>query len=289
MSALEPAVATGEQRSDRSPSPGWPWWTGPLALLVAFLLTAVGSLVVDLPAVALGANLTSSHTPAGLTIADTFVQDLAFVAASVYCARLGGRVVRSWQFGLRRPGVGWASAARMVVLLLVAFLVLNVLWSEVVHPEKEKLLKQLGSGESGLLLVLSAGLTCVIAPMGEEFLFRGAIFTSLLPWGTIRAAVITGLLFGGVHVTSAPVADLLPLAALGFGLCLLYRYTGSLYPGMAAHALNNSWAFAGLEEWVWWKWPILMAASLAGIWLVVEAAKRAGLIAAERGFARPAA
>ena len=50
-----------------------------------------------------------------------------------------------------------------------------------------------------------------------------------------------------MHVGSAPVLDLVPLAVLGFGLCLLYRYTGSLYPCIAAHSLNNSLAFASLE------------------------------------------
>ena len=35
----------------------------------------------------------------GLTIADTFVQDLAFVAAPLICAHMFGRVVRAWQFG----------------------------------------------------------------------------------------------------------------------------------------------------------------------------------------------
>ena len=66
------------------------------------------------------------------------------------------------------------------------------------------------------------------------------MFTSLRNWkGTWPAAVITGLIFGGVHAGSAPALDLAPLAALGFGLCLLYRYSGSLYPCFGAHALNN--------------------------------------------------
>ncbi len=79
-----------------------------------------------------------------------------------------------------------------------------------------------------------------MAPICEEFLFRGYIFTALRNWrGTLPAAIITGLVFGGVHVGSAPALDLVPLAALGFGLCLLYRYTGSLYPCMIAHSLNN--------------------------------------------------
>ncbi len=82
-----------------------------------------------------------------------------------------------------------------------------------------------------MLLLFSAVLTCVVAPIGEEFLFRGLIFTALRNWkGTLPAAIITGVLFGGVHFGSAPLLDLVPLAALGFGLCLLYRYTGSLYP-----------------------------------------------------------
>jgi uncharacterized protein len=270
-----------------SPLPGWPWWVAPAALFGALVLTAVAALVVDLPAVALGANLTSSHTPAGLTIADTFVQDIAFVVASVYCARLAGGAVRSWQFGLRRPGVGWRSAIGMILLLIVAFILLDAVWSSVLHPEKEKLLKQLGSNESGLLLVLSAGLTCVVAPMCEEFLFRATIFTALRSWGMLPAALITGLVFGGVHATSAPIADLLPLGALGFGLCLLYRYSGSLYPGMAAHSLNNSIAFASLEGWGW-QAPVLMTGALVGIWLVVVGCKRAGLIAANTGFPSPA-
>ena len=65
------------------------------------MLAAVGALVVDLPAVAFGVEITSSHTPPGLTIADTFVQDLAFVAAPSDLRALGGRAVRAWQFGLR--------------------------------------------------------------------------------------------------------------------------------------------------------------------------------------------
>ncbi|HXB14960.1 MAG TPA: CPBP family intramembrane glutamic endopeptidase [Solirubrobacteraceae bacterium] len=273
-----------------SPLPGWPWWTALVALLGAFVLTAIGALVVDLPAVAFGVQVTSSHTPPGLTIADTFVQDLAFVAAPIMCAHIGGRAVRAWQFGLRRPGVGWGGALLMVLTLIIAFLVVTAIWSSLVNPEKEKLLEQLGSKESTLLLVLSAGLTCVVAPMCEEFLFRGYIFTALRgSWGLWPAAIVDGLLFGAVHASSAPVLDLLPLAGLGFGLCLLYRYSGSLYPGMGAHALNNAIAFASLESWSWLGGLALIAASLAGVTAVIWTCKRVGLIVPGRGLARAAA
>jgi membrane protease YdiL (CAAX protease family) len=205
-----------------SPDTDWSPWSAPAALIGGLVLAAVAGLVVDLPALALGVKVTSSHTPAGLLIADTFVQDVAFVVAAYYCARMGHRVVRAWQFGLRPPGAGWRSAALMIGLLLVSFIMLDAVWSEIVHPTKEKLLETLGTKESTALLILSAALTCIVAPICEEILFRGYIFTALRNWhGTLLAAILTGLVFGGVHATSAPAADLLPLALLGFGLCLL--------------------------------------------------------------------
>jgi len=260
-----------------------------VALIGGLVLAAVAGLFVDIPALAFGVEVSSSHTPPGLTIADTFVQDLAFVAAAVFCAHLGGRVVRSWQFGLRRPGVGWRSASGLILLLLVAFVVLSVAWTEALNPSKEKLLEQLGSNEDVTLLLLSAGLTCVVAPICEEFLFRGYIFTALRNWrGTLPAALITGLLFGGVHAGSAPALDLVPLAGLGFGLCLLYRYTGSLYPCMVAHSLNNSVAFASLEGWGW-QTPVLMVSALLGIGALVLTCKHLGLIAPTTRLAGPGA
>jgi hypothetical protein len=274
----EPAMAEAR----RSPSPPWKPWTAFAALFGGLLLATVGAVIVDLPALALGVKLTSSHTPPGITIADTFVQDVGFVAVAVWLAHLGGHRVRSWMFGLRRPGVGWRSAAGLVVLLLVVFIVISVVWSEATNPSREKLLEQLGSNEGTLLLALSAGLTCVVAPICEEFLFRGYIFTALRNWhGTLPAALVTGLIFGGVHVGSAPALDLVPLAALGFGLCLLYRFSGSLYPCMAAHALNNSLAFGSLEEWGWGWTLVLMACSLLTITALAYAFKALGLIREE--------
>lgn len=274
----------------RSPDTDWSPWTAPLALIIGLALATIGGLIVEIPALALGVKITSAHTPPGIEIADTIVQDVGFVLAAVYCAHLGGRIVRAWKFGLRRPGVGWKSATGMIVLLLVLFLVVSAVWSVLVNPGKEKVLEQLGTNEAASLLVLSAALTCVIAPICEEFLFRGYMFTALRNWhGTWLAAIITGLVFGGVHAASAPALDLVPLATLGFGLCLLYRYSGSLYPGIVTHSLNNSLAFAALEGWSLGQGLLLLVAALAAIGALVLAAKRIGLIAPEPQAVTPTA
>ncbi len=257
----------------------WPWWTAPAALVGGVVLAAVAALAVDIPAAIFGVDITAAHVPGWLELLDTAVQDAVFVGTAVLFAHIGGRAVSAWQFGLRAPRLRWRSTALLVVALLIAFVIFSALWAEVLNvTTKEKLLEQLGASEGTALLLLSAALTCVIAPICEEFLFRGFVFAALCNWrGPWPAAILTGLLFGGIHVGSAPAVDLVPLAVLGFGLCLLYRRTGSLYPCIAAHSLNNSLAFGALESWGW-QIPVLMVASLALIALLALVLKRTGVI-----------
>jgi membrane protease YdiL (CAAX protease family) len=272
----------------RLPVADWPWWTAPAALLAGLLLAALGGLAVDIPAAAFGVSITSSNLPGGIEIADTVVQDAMFVLAAVLLAKVGAGTVRAWQFGLQRPGIGWLSprtgwlwALGMVLVVLFTFFVFSLAWAEILNVNsKEKLLEQLGANEGTALLLASAGLTCVVAPICEEFLFRGFIFRALYNWrGMWPAAVITGLIFGAIHAGSAPVVDLMPLAALGFGLCVLYRYTGSLYPCIAAHSLNNCLAFGDLEKWGW-QIPVLAVCALSAIALLALALRRGGVITA---------
>ncbi len=285
--ALVPPAETPEPAEGITldPSPGpppndWPVWTGFVVLLAALVLAAVGGLIVDIPAIVLGVEISGKRIPPGLELGDTVVQDLAFVVTAVLFARFGGRRVSSWQFGFRPTPL--RRAAGLVVLTILAFLLFTAVWAVALKvTEDTKLLESLGTNDTTVLLVLSALLTTVIAPICEETLFRGYIFAALSKWrGWIPAAVITGVLFGGVHAFSAPAEDLVPLAVLGFALCALYRRTGSLYPCIAVHSLNNSLAFGGLEHWGWYI-PLLMIGALATIWLVALVSRRVGLISSD--------
>jgi membrane protease YdiL (CAAX protease family) len=99
----------------------------------------------------------------------------------------------------------------------------------------------------------------VVAPIAEEFFFRGFIFGALRRWhiviggqdiGTWVAAVITGILFGLAHTGSAASQYLIPLGFLGFVLCLIRWRTGSLYPCIALHSVNNALAL-GVNQLHW--------------------------------------
>ena len=275
----EMAPATVVEEQVRGPAANdWPVWTGFAVLVAALVLAAVGGLIVDIPALVLGVKITSEHTPPGLEFADTVGQDIVFVLTAIMFAQFGERKVRSWQFGFRPTPL--RRAVGLAALTIVAFFIFSAIWVVVLNVKEEdtKLLNALGTNETALLLAASALLTTVIAPICEETLFRGYIFAALSKWkGWIPGAILTGVLFGAVHVGSAPVEDLIPLGVLGFALCFLYRRTGSLYPCIAVHSLNNSFAFGELEKWGW-QIPLLMVGSLALIASIAWFAHRVGLI-----------
>jgi uncharacterized protein len=94
-----------------------------------------------------------------------------------------------------------------------------------------------------------------VAPVAEEFFFRGFFYRALRSRYTVLvAALIDGLLFGVIHWDFSSAEALLivpPLAALGFIFCLVYEKTGSIYPTIALHALNNAIAFGVTVEDPW--------------------------------------
>ena len=106
-------------------------------------------------------------------------------------------------------------------------------------------------------------------------MFRGYVFTALRGWrGMWPAAIVTGLAFGAIHVGSTKVVFLIPLAFFGFALCVLYDRTGSLYPCICVHAINNAIAFGSAEGWDWQIVPIAVGA-LAVLTLAARGVERA--------------
>jgi membrane protease YdiL (CAAX protease family) len=88
----------------------------------------------------------------------------------------------------------------------------------------------------------------VVAPVAEEFFFRGFFYRALRSRFSVAAAAITdGLLFGVIHYNFEGAEALLllpPLMLLGVIFCLVYEKTGSLFPVIGMHAFNNSVAYA---------------------------------------------
>ena len=134
-----------------------------------------------------------------------------------------------------------------------------------------------------------AFLVAVVAPIAEEFFFRGFFFGALRNWkGPWPAAILTGLVFGAIHIGSAEAAFLLPLAFFGFALCLLRERTGSLYPGIALHCINNSLAFGVSQHWGWQILVLLVCAlGLISLVALVVRARWTPARACARRLTRP--
>lgn len=239
----EPPRAGGDD--DRAAVP-WPPWTAGLALVVAFLFSIVGAIVVGIVGAIFGASFTDP--PPAVNIVATVVQDGAFIGAALLFAARAGQIVPA-QFGFvrtrLRPALGWMAGA------YVAYIALGQLWAQIVDTHAEdKLPDSLGADRSTAALAAVCVVVTVIAPIAEETFFRGYFFGALRNWrGVWPAALITGAVFGGIHVGSAPAVFLVPLGILGFMLCVVRWKTGSLLPCIALHAMNNALAFGITEKW----------------------------------------
>jgi membrane protease YdiL (CAAX protease family) len=241
-----------DQRPPRPPAPdgggppaAGPWLPLPTWVPFATLgAAALALLVVSGFVLALWPGLSAdSDTPQGLVIALTVVQDAILVGAAVYAVRAVLGRVSPEMFGLRRTPV--QTALTWIALVYVGFWVASaVVLTLFGSPPDQEIVKELKDTEALDVLVGFAVLTCVVAPLAEEFFFRGFMFGVLAArMGVAGGAVVTGLVFGLIHLPGSPLVGVVVLSVLGVGLCVLYWKTGSLLPCLALHAAHNAFSF----------------------------------------------
>lgn len=145
-----------------------------------------------------------------------------------------GRDPRSY-LALARPSAGALLAAVAAsAALVVSFDALR--WASTGSIVPSAWLDVARSAPAALLVISFA----VAAPCFEEAFFRGFLHTTIAatrvgPWG---AVAVTSLLFALAHAPDGPLAfaDVLASAIL---LGVLRHRTGSIVPGVIAHALGN--------------------------------------------------
>ncbi|MFC7585063.1 CPBP family intramembrane glutamic endopeptidase [Nonomuraea antimicrobica] len=89
----------------------------------------------------------------------------------------------------------------------------------------------------GLLpLILTILFLAVLTPIGEEFLFRGVLTNALLRYGPLVGVLGSSAVFALFH----GVNIILPAAfVVGVVAAELMRRSGSIWPAVAVHAVNN--------------------------------------------------
>jgi uncharacterized protein len=236
-----------------------PAWAPLAAMIAAFVVATIAYAVIAAVVVAGGNDVTASGPP-GVVISATLVQDVALIAAAALFASFWARGLTPASFGLRRvapgPAAGWLVAA------FVAFWILTAIYVQLVgQPDQQELTRDLRQEESLAALIGYGFLLAFVAPLAEEFFFRGFVFGVLREKiGVVWGAAVTGIVFGLVHVAGSPIETIGVLIILGVLLCVLYQKTGSLLPCIALHAINNAISFASTKSL---PWPEAVAVVLA--------------------------
>lgn len=218
------------------PPSRFPWanW-GPATAIVGVLVSLAAGVAIAFPAAILGKKPNGEDLT---TLGNVGVQlgtALGFLLVPMAIAAQNGAAgVREI---LRRLGVRpfHISALKWMAAAYAAFFLFTLLFSVLVTPPDQKnIAEDFGSWPLQVLLIV------VAAPISEEICFRGMLFGGLRTGlSRIPAALIVGLIFGGLHVTTG-VGAVPPLMVFGFVLCLLYEKTESIVPGILLHALNNA-------------------------------------------------
>jgi len=144
----------------------------------------------------------------------------------------------SWTRGDVGRGLFWAVATYGVLVAYIAALQLAGL---------DGLLPQSSVGDevtrSLPVLVLAGVSALVVAPISEEFIFRGFLLNGLLRFGFWPAALVSGFLFAAPHFDAA---SLIPFTLIGVVLAWLAYSSGGLRQPIVFHAAFNTASFLAL-------------------------------------------
>ncbi|MDR1003290.1 MAG: CPBP family intramembrane metalloprotease [Oscillospiraceae bacterium] len=126
----------------------------------------------------------------------------------------------------------------------VVILAINYIWQYIYSflaqfiPGMEIAASEIGEMSIPYLIVYAIML-CVIAPITEEIMFRGAILMGLRRYGLAFAMIVSSLMFGLIHGNLQQIPF-----AMGIGVVLAYVAvkTGSLRVCILLHFINNAFA-----------------------------------------------
>jgi len=242
-------IPFGASSKELRPAVTWSVWEAVLAYVVVGIVVAQ-ALVAGVLVAAFGIDLTAGAAD-GSAVALTIVVDLVTAAGLAWWLqrRHPGWLQQLWippagaRFRALATGYGFGLALYVVVALIVGA-VLTLLF-RAVFGEDVTAPEQLSTNLSALGKVGAAVLAIVVAPVTEEFFFRGMLFRSVRDrWGFWAGAIVSSLIFGLAHYVASPWRDALLLQTVmvftGIGLCWIYERRGTIVANIGAHMAFNT-------------------------------------------------
>lgn len=149
----------------------------------------------------------------------------------------------------------WIPSIFIIVIVSIAFSIsafwlLLYLLNPILPVVVDFLLEETPMPESGIFLVIEIVMITILAPIVEEFFFRGVILQRLIKKSSIWGGIlISSLIFGILH------ADIIGAFLFGVITALIVIRTGNLLIPILLHMLNNTIAVALMyvpPTWIKW-------------------------------------
>ena len=173
---------------------------------------------------------------------------IAAVAYKLATDRLGGNPARVHEPARPAPiGVALLVTLVGIAAALVGSYGLGVVMELLDFPVVEQpgileITEAAKRGEATLEVVVLAGSAVVLAPLAEEWMFRGLLFRRLRQFaGRHYAFALSALAFAAIHTN---LQGFVVYAWLGLVFALVLERTGRLWTAIAVHAGNNAFALS---------------------------------------------
>ncbi len=217
-----------------------------LTLVVTALATGLAAGGALLYARLAGTGEAGVHAPGGIeTLAakGLALHLILFQAASITLTVVAVQLLRRTGLSflpLHWPRRGLAVIAASVLGLLVLASVGGAIVYHFDRPAFETDMRPFADLARTRAMWLLFAAAALGAPLAEELLFRGLLFTGLRasPLGFAGAALISSVLWTAMHANYSPYGLAL-VFSIGLFLAVIREKTGSLVPSMAAHAVYN--------------------------------------------------
>jgi membrane protease YdiL (CAAX protease family) len=122
--------------------------------------------------------------------------------------------------------------------LFILSIVLELFQDKLFGPHPQQVALILAKHHGAIAIMLDLLSAAVLAPLFEETLFRGVLFTALVQRMRLPlAAGLSGLTFGVAHLDKY---NFVLLAVIGVGLAYVYYRSGTIWANVLAHATFNS-------------------------------------------------
>jgi membrane protease YdiL (CAAX protease family) len=244
----DPSLVTDSRSVPGRPVATWRWFEFVGVFLLGFFIATLAAL----PVYALLHNTSAGGASGVSELAQTAVTDVVLVGVLVAWL---SRKYPDWRAAigfppkgrrLREAAIGAGFGLLLLLVATIASTLILALLQAATGGAKQSLPQQVRSDLSRPGLAVFVLVALVVAPVTEEFVFRGLIFRRIRArHGFWLAAAVSSLLFGAVHYVS--VGDWQSSAALqatmvltGLGLATIYERRGNLLADIAGHAAFNT-------------------------------------------------